>query len=345
MADHNQPQHLSEDCFEILGILGTGAFSTVFLGRSRRTNCLYALKRLIPSVAPERIVKEVQWLKRLNHPSVVKIFGVFRKEEQVTLVLEHIPHTPFRDYLPNLTAVQVKLYMVQLLRALEHFHGNRIIHRDVKPSNFLFEPTTNQGRLIDCGLCEDDLWLEPVAPVIGNEHKKLGPPPYDMLYPHLCQKRPKMLGNRAGTRGFRAPEVLMGAWNQGAKIDVWGAGVILLSLLTRRYPFFKAADAAVALCEIACVVGSARIELAAVECLRRVQFPHSYKKQDLRDLVIGLYPPFLREGWDESVFDLAKGLLEPVPSRRFSAAAALEHPFLAEFRPVPLPPTEAFPSP
>jgi cell division control protein 7 len=138
-----------------------------------------------------------------------------------------------------------------------------------------------------------------------------------------------MLGNRAGTRGFRAPEVLMGAWNQSAKIDIWSAGVILLTLLTRRYPFFKAGDDVISLCEIASIVGSRRIEIAATECLRRVQFPVSYKEGDLRSIVVALNPKVLKEGWGEDVFDLLRKMLEPVPSRRISADAAILHPFFA----------------
>jgi cell division control protein 7 len=323
---------LSDASFDIIRVLGAGAFSTVFLARSRKTGILYALKRLIWSLPPDRILKEVEWMKRLEHPSVVKIFGLYHTDDQVTLVLDYIPHVPFRDLLPTMNPPQIKIYMFQLLRALSFFHAHQVIHRDVKPSNFLFDSGTNLGHLIDCGLCEDDLSLKPVTPLTGDEPKKLGPPPYEMLYPHLCQRRPKMLGNRAGTRGFRAPEVLMGAWNQSAKIDVWGAGVIFLTLLTRRYPFFKAAEDPVSLCEIACVVGSNKIEIAAAECLRRVQFPHTYKEQNLRDLVIALYPPFLKEGWDDCVFDLVKKMLDPVASRRISSAAALEHAWFADVR-------------
>jgi cell division control protein 7 len=326
------PHALSVDSFTIIDVLGQGAFSTVSLCRSKATGRHYALKRLIWTLSPDRIAKEVQWMIRLDHPSIVKIFGLYRKGDQVTFVLEYVPHTPFRDLLSSLTAHQIKLYMFQLLSALSYFHKNRIIHRDIKPSNFLFDPTTNKGKLIDCGLCEDDLSLAPKAPVTGNVPKKLGDPPYEMLYPHLCQRRQKMLGNRAGTRGFRAPEVLMGSWNQSCKIDVWGAGVIFLTLLTRRYPFFKAPDDAVALCEIACVVGSNKLELAAIECLRRVHFPHSFQEQKLEDMVIALYPGFMGESWDEAVFDLVGKMLEPVPSRRLTADAALEHGFFAELR-------------
>lgn len=47
--------------------------------------------------------------------------------------------------------------------------------------------------------------------------------------------RPSMKAQRAGTRGFRAPEVLLKVFQQDYAIDIWSAGVILLTLLTRRY--------------------------------------------------------------------------------------------------------------
>jgi cell division control protein 7 len=84
--------------------------------------------------------------------------------------------------------------MFQLLSSLVHIHERRIIHRDIKPSNFLFDPSTNHGCTIDCGLCEEDLSVVPIKPVTDDELTALGPPPYELQFPHLCQKRVKMLG-------------------------------------------------------------------------------------------------------------------------------------------------------
>jgi hypothetical protein len=82
------------------------------------------------------------------------------------------------------------------------------------------------------------------------------------------------------------------------------------------------------LCEIACVVGTRKLELAAMECLRRGQFPSPSKEENLRDLMTILYPRFPQEDWEESVIDLVTPMLEPVPSRRLSS----EHKFFAELR-------------
>jgi len=78
------------------------------------------------------------------------------------------------------------------------------------------------------------------------------------------QQRPPLHAPRAGTRGFRAPEILWKDNNQTVAVDIWSAGVILLTLLTKRYPFFNSSDDMTALAEIYCLFGSRKIGSAAV---------------------------------------------------------------------------------
>jgi len=66
-----------------------------------------------------------------------------------------------------------------------------------------------------------------------------------------------LVAAREGTRGFRAPEVLMTCPLQTPAIDVWSAGVIMLCLVTRRYPLFEAANDNAALLEIMALLGTA----------------------------------------------------------------------------------------
>ena len=330
--DDVEERRLVEDDFEVVQPLGSGAFSNVFLARYKRSGTLYALKRVVWSLHPDRVTTEVKWLMELSHPCLVKLLGIMRDREQVTLVLEYVPHMPFRQLMTIVTPLQIKYYMFQLLAALSHMHSKKIIHRDIKPSNFLFDPETNIGKVIDCGLCELDISIETKWGVTEEDLDRYHAlkPTRDMLYPHCSSAKPKLVWNRAGTRGFRAPEVLMGGWNQSTKIDVWSAGVILLCLMTRRYPFFKAGDDVVGLCEVAAVVGSHRVELAGVECVRRILFPVTYKEVNMKELVISLNPRVLNEEWDESVYDLLRQLLEPVKSRRPTATQALSHQFFNE---------------
>ena len=71
---------------------------------------------------------------------------------------------------------------------------------------------------------------------------------------------PSMAGPREGTRSFRAPEVLLRKRVQGPQIDVWSAGVIMLSLLTRRHPVFQAEDDNAALGELLVLFGALRAQ-------------------------------------------------------------------------------------
>ena len=68
---------------------------------------------------------------------------------------------------------------------------------------------------------------------------------------------------RAGTPGFRPPEVLLKYPNQTTSVDMWAVGVILISILSRSYPFFRAPDDMTALAELCVVFGSSVVKEAA----------------------------------------------------------------------------------
>lgn len=81
----------------------------------------------------------------------------------------------------------------------------------------------------------------------------------------FCMARSHQNAPRAGTPGFRAPEVLLKCPNQTIAVDIWSAGVILLSLLSGRYPFFRAHDDLSAMSQIISLMGSKNcIEAASI---------------------------------------------------------------------------------
>ena len=98
------------------------------------------------------------------------------------------------------TVVQVKCYMQQLLRGLEHCHSCHILHRDIKGSNLLID---NRGilKIADFGLAS---FFDPE------------------------QRHP--LTSRVVTLWYRPPELLLGATNYGVSVDLWSAGCILAEL-------------------------------------------------------------------------------------------------------------------
>ena len=119
---------------------------------------------------------------------------------------------------------------------------------------------------------------------------------------------------------------------QSAAIDVWSAGVVLLCILARRYPFFNAPDDLTALVETACVLGQAPLQQAAQALGKELRLPPVASPPPLPLLCRRL------AGRDEAVeardphwpaaYNLLARCLVPNPQQRISAAQALNHPFL-----------------
>jgi cell division control protein 7 len=133
----------------------------------------------------------------------------------------------------------------------------KIIHRDVKPYNFMFVLASQLPqavlrvcalklrlcrynfdidgglfRLIDFGLAEKETPKQELK-FVDPKHKQVG----DGV-------------NRGGTKGFRAPEVLLKVVHQTTALDIWSAGVILLSMLCNRFPVLSQCDDDISLLEI-----------------------------------------------------------------------------------------------
>jgi len=147
--------------------------------------------------------------------------------------------------------------------------------------------------------------------------------------------RPSRRANRAGTRGFRAPEVLLKCTSQTTKIDIWSAGVILLTLLARRFPFFNSADDVDAMIEMSSIFGRKKMKSIAamhgqlfetnIETIGEKGF--TFEKIIVWASCREKESDTLRTGEKQAVSFL-DGLLELDPYKRWSAKEALQHEFL-----------------
>lgn len=142
--------------------------------------------------------------------------------------------------------------------------------------------------------------------------------------------RETMQAKRGGTRGYRAPEVLWKMKNQTTAIDVWSAGIIFLTLLSRRNPFLSGKDDITDLYEISCIVGRQKIQLEALMCGRFLALPDNKQKEfTLKEIVEKLNPCIHDMNIPESAFDLLTKMLDPSPFKRISAKKCLQHPYFS----------------
>eukprot|EP00468_Gymnochlora_sp_CCMP2014_P000290 CAMPEP_0167744112 /NCGR_PEP_ID=MMETSP0110_2-20121227/2398_1 /TAXON_ID=629695 /ORGANISM="Gymnochlora sp., Strain CCMP2014" /LENGTH=350 /DNA_ID=CAMNT_0007628573 /DNA_START=76 /DNA_END=1128 /DNA_ORIENTATION=+ len=198
--------------YEKIEKIGAGTYGTVYLGRDKKTKEIVALKKVKlmdeKNGFPVTSIREIQILRKLNHPNVValKCITVGRQPEMVFLVFEYCQHdfAKLVDRMPRpFKPPEVKCIMLQLLAGLDHLHKNFIIHRDLKLANLLI---TGKGQLkiADFGL----------ARIFGNPLKPYTP--------------------RVVTLWYRAPELLLGCKTYHTAIDVWATGCMFGELLQNK---------------------------------------------------------------------------------------------------------------
>merc|ERR1719300_994034 len=137
---------------------------------------------------------------------------------------------------------------------------------------------------------------------------------------------------RAGTPGFRPPEVLLKCQTQTVAVDMWAAGIILLSILSRSYPFFRAPDDMTAIAELTTLFGSDAMKNVAKRYNRRIVVSHFKDECDLASICKQLAergedekPPQIVT---EDSIGLLKLLLKLEYKDRITASQAMKHPFV-----------------
>lgn len=139
--------------------LGKGAFGEVRRAINRETGITRAVKIIQKSGCPEaeikRIVKEVEILKKLDHPNIIKVFEFFIDDNYLYIVTDLCTGGELFDKIISkkfFSEKEASDTMHQVLSAIVYCHNNNIVHRDLKPENILLESErSNQLKVIDFG--------------------------------------------------------------------------------------------------------------------------------------------------------------------------------------------------
>ncbi|KAI3757087.1 hypothetical protein L6452_04620 [Arctium lappa] len=241
---HSGKDRTSIDDFEIIKPISRGAFGRVFLAKKRTTGDLFAIKVLkkadmIRKNAVESILAERDILISVRNPFVVRFFYSFTCRENLYLVMEYLNGGDLYSLLRNLGCLDedvARVYIAEVVLALEYLHSLRVVHRDLKPDNLLI---AHDGhiKLTDFGLSKvglinstDDLSGPAVSGTsLLGEHES-----QSSLSESQQERRKKR--SAVGTPDYLAPEILLGT-GHGTSADWWSVGVILFELIVGIPPF------------------------------------------------------------------------------------------------------------
>lgn len=327
-----------------------------------------------------------------------------RHHDAVAFIMPYLAHERFHEYFYKMGVNETRMYLKNLLLALKRVHSFNMIHRDVKPSNFLYNRKEQKWMLVDFGLAQEvkehkteeskreqagsSIQKRLIKEVHGDENENqivssnpskrmrfeennkpktndksnnfpskesitvqkqsenvfksplrvsnMGnlpnyfPAPLATAVKSTCiglsvnlrmmdqrtnatspMSRQGMAGNvcycygksqvcnicivkkevqasRAGTPGYRPPEVLLKYPNQTTAVDIWSVGVIFLSILSKSYPFFKAHDDFNALAELVTLFGDKKIKQLTSSLDRHIKIGQKRPALNLRKMCVVL---------------------------------------------------------
>ncbi|PFH35211.1 calcium-dependent protein kinase CDPK2 [Besnoitia besnoiti] len=202
--------------YTISKTIGRGTWGEVKLVIDNETGARRAAKK-IPKCYVEdadRFRQEIEIMKSLDHPNIVRLYETFEDVTDFYLVMEYCTGGELFDRLVHqgvFTEALACRIMRQILAAVAYCHAHRVAHRDLKPENFLFLHDNPESpiKLIDFGLAAR---FRPGQP----------------------------MRTRAGTPYYVSPQVLEGRY--GPECDVWSAGVMMYILLCGYPPFNAPSD-------------------------------------------------------------------------------------------------------
>ncbi|GJM96380.1 hypothetical protein PR202_ga13208 [Eleusine coracana subsp. coracana] len=243
---HPVKDRTSIDDFEIIKPISRGAFGRVFLAKKRTTGDLFAIKVLrkadmIRKNAVESILAERDILITVRNPFVVRFFYSFTSRDNLYLVMEYLNGGDLYSLLRNLGCLDedvARVYLAEVVLALEYLHSMQIVHRDLKPDNLLI---AHDGhiKLTDFGLSKvglinstDDL----SGPAVSGASFYGEDEPQMSEVEQVDHRERRQNRSAVGTPDYLAPEILLGT-GHGASADWWSVGVILFELIVGIPPF------------------------------------------------------------------------------------------------------------
>jgi hypothetical protein len=234
-----QPRKLGR--FELLDVVGIGAFGTVYRGRDPQLDRPVAIKvpragHLDHPQEHERFLREARNAAQLRHPAIVAVHEVGEEDGLPFLVCEFIEGVTLTDLLSKQRPAprEAAHLLAAIADAMHYAHQQGVVHRDVKPSNILLQ-------MAAVGHTEPDrpnsdpasVYLTPLACVVCPKIADFG-----LAKREAGEITMTIEGQVLGTPAYMSPEQAAGESHKvDGRTDVYSLGVILYHMLTGELPF------------------------------------------------------------------------------------------------------------
>ena len=214
-------------------VLGSGSFGCVYEAKNTTFGNKVAMKVIKKDKENEldeqEIRNEINILKQLSHPNIVKIYEFYISENHYYIITEFCKEGELFSYIKNkYSERQLAVLFYQVFSGLWYLHDNKILHRDIKLENIMISQKEKDN---ETG--EELFWAKII----------------DFGTAKIFEKNKKEK-DVVGSSYYIAPEVLKQNYNE--KCDTWSVGVILYMMLVGRAPFDGKDDE-----EIICKINSA----------------------------------------------------------------------------------------
>ena len=204
--------------YEVESMLGQGAMGTVYLAKDPAIGRQVAIKTIALNAefeaseieeAKMRFYREAEAAGRLNHPNIVTVYDVGEEEDLAYIAMDYLPGVNLSVYTKpdHLLPVDTVLSIAeQVADALDYGHQHKVIHRDIKPGNIIYEPKTGRVSVTDFGIAS------------------------------LTDSSKTRTGTILGTPSYMSPEQIAGKRVDG-RSDMFSLAVMVYQLLCGRLPF------------------------------------------------------------------------------------------------------------
>jgi len=226
------------EVYNIVGLLGKGAFATVFKLATKMEGQIYAAKELEKKRfikdgrLDQRLDNEMQIMKDLCHPNIVRYIDYRDEGAHLYIIMEYVPYGDLQGYLQQFGPLEepaARLMAHQTLKALRYLHRKKITHRDIKPDNILIASTNPWVvKLSDFGLSKVVKNNETFLKTFCGTLLYCAPEVFPHYDEHTAKRGMKRRRGKNGQGDFHA---------YSQSVDIWSFAAVLWFALCGKPPF------------------------------------------------------------------------------------------------------------